>query len=97
MTSVETQGLVSMADEARLRWMALGDTSRQPAVVLLHGGPGLPDCLGNLALMLADLAPVHRYDQRGTGQSRWQGSHSFARHVDDRAELNRRHSDSLFH
>jgi proline iminopeptidase len=87
MTSMETQGLAPMTDEAQLRWRALGDTSRRPAVVMLHGGPGLPDYLGNIAPMIADLAPVYRYDQRGTGQSPWRGSHSFARHVDDLAEL----------
>ncbi|MFK0256320.1 alpha/beta fold hydrolase [Streptomyces sp. NPDC090445] len=37
--------------------------------------------------MVADLAPVYRYDQRGTGQSPWDGRHSLARHVDDLAEL----------
>ncbi|MEI5098124.1 alpha/beta hydrolase [Streptomyces sp. PmtG] len=56
-------------------------------MVLVHGGPGLPDYLGDLAPMIADLAPVYRYDQRGTGQSRWRGAHSLARHVDDLAEL----------
>src|SRR6185312_6857331 len=35
----------------------------------------------------ADLAPVYRYDQRGTGRSPWQGDHSLSRHVDDLAEL----------
>ncbi|MER5214242.1 hypothetical protein ABT063_27635 [Streptomyces sp. NPDC002838] len=49
MTLMETQGLVSMTDEAQLRWMALGDTTRQSAVILLHGGPGLPDYLGVVA------------------------------------------------
>ncbi|MBB4951279.1 proline iminopeptidase [Kitasatospora gansuensis] len=87
MTSTETQGLVSMTDGARLRWQASGDTTRRPAVVLLHGGPGLPDYLGDLAPMVADLAPVYRYDQRGTGRSPWQGRHTFARHVEDLAEL----------
>lgn len=87
MTLIETQGLASMADRAQLRWMALGDTTRQPPVVMLHGGPGLPDYLGDVAPMIADLAPVYRYDQRGTGQSPWRGRHSFARHVDDLAEL----------
>ncbi|WP_079086100.1 alpha/beta fold hydrolase [Streptomyces silvensis] len=70
-----------------LRWEALGDTARRPAVVLLHGGPGLPDYLGELAPMVADIAPVYRYDQRGTGGSPWSGTHSLARHVDDLAEL----------
>ncbi|RDG39085.1 alpha/beta hydrolase [Streptomyces corynorhini] len=76
-----------MTDGARLRWVALGDTARRPAVVLLHGGPGLPDYLGEVAHMIADLAPVYRYDQRGTGRSPWRGAHSLARHVGDLTEL----------
>ncbi|MFD9720309.1 alpha/beta fold hydrolase [Streptomyces sp. NPDC059076] len=87
VTSMEKQGFVTMTDAARVRWMALGDTSSQPAVVLLHGGPGLPDYLGDVAPMVADLAPVYRYDQRGTGGSLWPGTHTLARHVDDLAEL----------
>ncbi|WP_369175003.1 alpha/beta fold hydrolase [Streptomyces sp. R28] len=84
---METQGLASMGDGAQLRWTVLGDTTRQPPVVMLHGGPGLPDYLGDVAPMIADLAPVYRYDQRGTGQSPWRGRHSLARHVDDLAAL----------
>ncbi|MFE1839741.1 alpha/beta fold hydrolase [Streptomyces sviceus] len=84
---METQGFVSMTDEAQVHWTALGDTTRHPPVVMLHGGPGLPDYLGDVALMVADLAPVYRYDQRGTGRSLWRGHHSLARHVDDLAEL----------
>ncbi|MCT2548050.1 alpha/beta fold hydrolase [Streptomyces atratus] len=87
MTLAETQGLASMTDGAQIRWRALGDTSRRPAVVMLHGGPGLPDYLDGIAPMIADLAPVYRYDQRGTGRSPWRGRHSFARHVDDLAEV----------
>ncbi|MCX4391759.1 alpha/beta fold hydrolase [Streptomyces sp. NBC_01767] len=87
MTLTETQGLASMTDGAQIRWRALGDTSRRPAVVMLHGGPGLPDYLDGLAPMVADLAPVYRYDQRGTGRSPWRGRHSFARHLDDLAEV----------
>ncbi len=56
-------------------------------MVMLHGGPGLPDYLGDVAPMIADLAPVYRYDQRGTRGSPWQGRHTFSRHVDDLAEL----------
>ncbi|MEU6356575.1 alpha/beta hydrolase [Streptomyces sp. NPDC047072] len=81
------EGLAPVDDGARLWWSALGDTTRRPAVVLLHGGPGLPDYLGEVAPMVADLAPVYRYDQRGTGRSPWQGRHSLARHVDDLAGL----------
>ncbi|MFE2377589.1 alpha/beta fold hydrolase [Streptomyces sp. NPDC059398] len=84
---METQGLASMTDEAQLSWRALGDMTRRPAVVMLHGGPGLPDYLSQVAPMVADLAPVYRYDQRGTGHSRWRGRHSFARHVNDLVEL----------
>ncbi|WP_240802877.1 alpha/beta hydrolase [Streptomyces sp. A1499] len=84
---METHGFAVMSDGARLRWAALGDTARRPAVVLLHGGPGLPDYLGGVAPMVADLAPVYRYDQRGTGRSPWLGRHTFARHADDLAEL----------
>ncbi|MFE6666271.1 alpha/beta fold hydrolase [Streptomyces sp. NPDC057697] len=54
---------------------------------MLHGGPGLPDYLHDVAATVADLAPVYRYDQRGTAGSPWQGRHTFARHVDDLAEL----------
>ncbi|GGZ14620.1 hypothetical protein GCM10010387_03450 [Streptomyces inusitatus] len=82
-----TQGLVSTTDGARLHWTALGDTTRRPAVILLHGGPGLPDYLSPLAPMTADLAPTYRYDQRGTGQSPWPGPHTLTRHTDDLAEL----------
>ncbi|MEV1026405.1 alpha/beta hydrolase [Streptomyces sp. NPDC050264] len=84
---METHGLAPMTDAARIHWTAYGDRTRKPPVVLLHGGPGLPDYLGDVATMLADLAPVYRYDQRGTGRSPWQGRHTFARHADDLAEL----------
>ncbi|MFI5633356.1 alpha/beta fold hydrolase [Streptomyces sp. NPDC051664] len=84
---METQGIASMTDEAQIRWMALGDTTRKPLVVMLHGGPGLPDYLSDVAPMIADLAPVYRYDQRGTGASQWHGRHTLSRHVDDLAEL----------
>ncbi|GAA1994256.1 alpha/beta hydrolase [Catenulispora subtropica] len=87
MTSTETQGLARMIDEVQIRWIAVGDKTRRLPVVMLHGGPGLPDYLGDVATMIADLAPVYRYDQRGTGRSEWQGRHSLARHVDDLAEL----------
>ncbi|MET8471737.1 alpha/beta hydrolase [Streptomyces sp. NPDC006422] len=87
MTFKETRGLAPMSDGAALHWTAVGDTARRPPVVLLHGGPGLPGYLGDLAAMVGDLAPVYRYDQRGTGRSVWQGRHTLARHVDDLAEL----------
>ncbi|MFI0240566.1 alpha/beta fold hydrolase [Streptomyces sp. NPDC016845] len=92
MDLTETHGHGAMTDGARIHWVRLdGDSPRQedgaPAVVLLHGGPGLPDYLDDVAAMSADLAPVYRYDQRGTGRSPWQGRHTRKRHVDDLAEL----------
>jgi proline iminopeptidase len=51
---METQGLASMTDEAQLRWTALGDTTRKRPAVMLHGGPGLPDYLGDVAPMVAE-------------------------------------------
>ncbi|GAB2926445.1 alpha/beta fold hydrolase [Streptomyces mayteni] len=87
---METQGYVRTTDGARLRWTALRDAGGgQPPVVLLHGGPGLPDYLGDVARMVADVVPgpVYRYDQRGTGGSPWRGRHSLARRVDDLVEL----------
>lgn len=87
MTSTETRGLARMTDGAQIHWTAVGDTTAKLPVVMLHGGPGLPDYLGEVAPVMADLAPIYRYDQRGTGRSEWQGPHSLARHVDDLAEL----------
>ncbi|MFH9038090.1 alpha/beta fold hydrolase [Streptomyces sp. NPDC017966] len=84
---MQTQGFALMSDEAQLHWVALRDTARQLPVVMLHGGPGLPDYLGDIAPIVADLAPVYRYDQRGTGRSPWDGHHSLARHITDLAEL----------
>ncbi|MEO3754435.1 alpha/beta hydrolase [Streptomyces sp. B6B3] len=85
----EIEGVASMGDGAGIRWVALGGvpTRRRAPVVLLHGGPGLPDYLGDVAAMIADLVPVYRYDQRGTGGSGWRGRHTLARQVDDLAEL----------
>ncbi|MEA2572730.1 MAG: proline iminopeptidase [Chloroflexia bacterium] len=47
-------------------------TARQgsgPAIVMLHGGPGLWDYMGPVAGMVDDLATVYRYDQRASGRS----------------------------
>ncbi|MFI5665133.1 alpha/beta fold hydrolase [Streptomyces sp. NPDC051684] len=84
---METHGLAPMTDGAQLRWTVCGDTTRKPPVVMVHGGPGLPPYLGDTAAMVADIAPVYCYEQRGTGGSPWHGSHTLSRHVDDLAEL----------
>lgn len=51
----------------RLRVVSEGDAG--PPIVVLHGGPGLPDYTGPLAALLAGVGQVHRYDQRGSGRS----------------------------
>ncbi|BCJ33705.1 hypothetical protein Athai_12080 [Actinocatenispora thailandica] len=73
-----------MDDGARLRtWTTGPATCSHPPVVLIHGGPGIPDYLAPVAGILDDRCVVHRYDQRGTGGSPWQGQHTIARHVRD--------------
>lgn len=59
---------------------------RRP-VVLIHGGPGLPDYLCPLAEMIEDLTVVYRYDQRGVGGSRWDGEHTLELHLQDLDDL----------
>ncbi|MGH7121075.1 MAG: alpha/beta fold hydrolase [Acetobacteraceae bacterium] len=77
-----------MGDGARLRTWTTGSTiPRRLPVVMLHGGPGIPDYLAPVADIIDDICPVHRYDQRGTGGSRWEGDHTIARHVRDLALL----------
>lgn len=76
--------MVEIDDGVRLRtWTSGSAGDRRLAVVLLHGGPGLPDYLAPVAAVLEDLGSVHRYDQRGTGGSPWPGEHTIARHVAD--------------
>jgi len=56
-------------------------------VVLVHGGPGLPDYLEPVASTIAQVTLVHRYDQHGTGGSPWSGEHTLLRHLDDLDDL----------
>lgn len=51
--------------------------------VLAHGGPGLSNNLGPVAEMVADVARVHRYDQRGCGRSSPDGPFDVATFVAD--------------
>jgi pimeloyl-ACP methyl ester carboxylesterase len=80
--------MIELDDGAQLRTWTAGPVipSRLP-VVLLHGGPGVPDYLAPVAGIISDLCLVHRYDQRGTGGSSWAGEHTIARHVQDLALL----------
>ncbi|MFV2114579.1 alpha/beta fold hydrolase [Micromonospora sp. LOL_025] len=80
--------MIEMDDGAQLRTWTTGSPEHADIpLVVLHGGPGLPDCLGPVAALVEDLCPVHRYDQRGTGGSAWEGEHTIARHVQDLALL----------
>lgn len=60
---------IPMPDGARLAVWSTGRTGAHPAVILVHGGPGLWDYLGSAARLIDDLTLVHRYDQRGCGES----------------------------
>jgi pimeloyl-ACP methyl ester carboxylesterase len=76
--------LVEMDDGAILRtWRAGSINAGQHPVVMINGGPGLPDYLASVADFIDDLTRVHRYDQRGTGGSGWRGVHTIERHVHD--------------
>lgn len=78
------QQFVEMDDSVRLRTWSSGHAAATiPPLVLIHGGPGLPDYLEPVAEMAVDLRRVHRYDQRGTGGSPWDGEQSIARQVRD--------------
>lgn len=76
--------LIKMDDGIRLAtWSAGQPSDGAPSLVMVHGGPGLRDYLGPVAAEVADLCRVHRYDQRGTGESPWDGEHTIARHIRD--------------
>lgn len=78
-----------LADELRLATWTSGRPRELPAVVLVHGGPGLWDYLEPLASMLDDLTVVHRYDQRGCGRSDRAGPYSVTWSVADLEQLRR--------
>jgi pimeloyl-ACP methyl ester carboxylesterase len=80
--------MIEMDDGAQLRtWTAGSGIPQGLPLVMVHGGPGLPDYLAPVAGIVGDLCLVHRYDQRGTGGSPWVGVHTIARHVRDLASL----------
>ena len=80
--------MIEMVDGAQLRtWTAGSVLAQRLPVVMVHGGPGIPDYLAPVAEIIDDLCPVHRYDQRGTGGSFWEGEHTITRQVHDLASL----------
>ena len=82
--------MVAVDDGVRLRTWTTGSATGLPAVVLLHGGPGLWDYLAPVARMLEPLTTVHRFDQRGCGGSDESPEHTIARYLAD-IEALRRH------
>lgn len=83
-----TAAMVELDDGTRLRsWTTGSAVEGSLAVVMTHGGPGVPDYLAPVADTIDDLCLVHRYDQRGTGGSAWDGEHTISRHVRDLALL----------
>lgn len=83
-----TATMIKLDDGARLRtWTSGPAISHRFPVVMVHGGPGVPDYLAPVAGIIDDLYLVHRYDQRGIGGSWWDGEHTIGRHVDDLALL----------
>jgi proline iminopeptidase len=71
------------APGAKLAVYSRGATREDP-VILLHGGPGVPDYLAGVAELLAPRLRVIRYDQRGTGRSvDHDGRFGLAEHLED--------------
>lgn len=77
--------MITMPDAAALRTWTTGAASspHQSPVLLIHGGPGIPDYLEPVAACLDDMWLVHRYDQRGVGGSPWQGNYTLDQVVAD--------------
>ena len=80
--------MIEVDDGAQLcAWTAGSVNPHRLPLVMVHGGPGIPDYLAPVAEIIDDLCLVHRYDQRGTGGSPWEGEHTIARHVQDLVSL----------
>lgn len=79
--------MVPASDGARLAAYLSGRHDSVP-VLLCHGGPGMWDYLEPVAGMLPEFA-VHRFDQRGCGQSSGPPDYSVSRAVSDIEDLRR--------
>jgi proline iminopeptidase len=69
------------ADDGCVLWTA--ETGHGNPLVLCHGGPGLWDYLGDVAVLLGTTARGVRWDQRGCGRSECRGPYTVARFVAD--------------
>lgn len=72
-----------MSDGARLATWTDAGPAGAPAVILVHGGPGLWDYLAPLAGLLSGRATVHRYDQRRCGSSTGSGGGAASHRTSD--------------
>jgi proline iminopeptidase len=81
--------MVEVDDGVRVRTWSSGVAGGLPAVVLLHGGPGMWDYLEPVADMVESLTVVHRFDQRGCGGSDPSNLHTITRYVADIEALRR--------
>ena len=59
----------SLLDTSGARLAVFEEGTAGDTIVLLHGGPGVPDYLADVSAILATRHRVIRFDQRGTGQS----------------------------
>jgi len=69
----------AVSDGGITRWLS----GEGPAVLVLHGGPGLSDYTASLAAELEDAYTVIRYQQRGLAPSTTSGPFSVTRHIAD--------------
>jgi proline iminopeptidase len=75
-----------MSDGATL-WTCSAGPADAPAMVFLHGGPGLWDYLAPLAELAGPEIRTHGYDQRGCGRSGPSDDHRMERYAADLDEL----------
>lgn len=76
-------------DGCRIAVRSFGERTELPALVLIHGGPGMWDYFEDLALDLARHTRVYSYDQRGCGQSEQLRPYTMARFDADLEALRR--------
>jgi proline iminopeptidase len=75
---------VAFVDTVGARLAVFEEGTAGDTIVLLHGGPGVPDYLADVSAILATEHRVLRFDQRGTGQSTCHsGQYSLDDYVED--------------
>lgn len=72
-----------MDDGCRLAVRSYGRSTERAAIVLIHGGPGMWDYFGELAVELSRYTKVYSYDQRGCGESDHLPPYTMARFNND--------------